>query len=288
LLGLPQELRDQIFRELFHIAPTLVMNESKKKEQSASTSENKYSQLTETLPPTSVLYVNKQLHAEAQPELCKSINATRLVLYCNYPTLIKLFELAPKTFKSSIRKVYATSLLMFSYQDEWNRFIWRKRDEDKPSPICEMLLDNFALEELAIYTPSAPVPYYISQTPHEVCHLLEMGKVQRVQFVYRHQIEYDQDCEELFPVQRILRGAHAYPNENMRREKSEFLKTLQEWEKLPKKFDVHREDDDACRDELWWAAGDVLAREYSAEMLKRNGVRNVITLTLREDLASSV
>jgi len=166
--------------------------------------------------------------------------------------------------------------------------MWRKRDEDKPSRVCEMLLDNFALEELAIYTPSAPVPYYFSQAPHEVCHLLEMGKVQRVQFVYRHQIEYGQNCEELFPVQRVLRGAYAYPNENMRREKSkEFLKTLQEWEKLPKKFDVHREDDDACRDELWWAASEVLTEKYSAGYLKYNGVRTIISLTRLDGLTSA-
>lgn len=106
--------------------------------------------------------------------------------------------------------------------------------------------------------------------------------------MYRNPISADQDCEHLDLVARVLRGAYTYPDKwDRRTTPREMLEKKKAWEKLPKKFDVHREDEDACRDELWWAAGSVLAKNYSEDTLKRNGVRTIITLTRRDDSVST-
>lgn len=119
----------------------------------------------------------------------------------------------------------------------------------------------------------------------EVCHLLEMGKVQKVQFVYHDVIaEYGENCEGLTYVKRVLRGAYEYPDLRNRREKPvQFALELSEWQKLPKKFNVQREEEDYCRGELWWAPGEVLAKKCPASMLRNNPPRAVITLTRRNE-----
>lgn len=231
-----------------------------------------------------VLCINKQLHVEARREFSLYVRTVRLVMNCYFPALLKFFETIPLYVKANTKRLYITSKLLHSYNNQWTKFAWRRQSKGAWSPICQKILENFALEELAIYVPFEAAPYYSQEAALEVCHLLETAKIKIVKFVYRDTIiAYNQDCD-IPQVQRVLRGAYAYPKEKNRQERpSQFLASLAEWKKLPEIFNVQREDEGACRDELWWAAGDVLAKNYSAHLLKHNGVRTIITLTGRDD-----
>lgn len=102
-------------------------------------------------------------------------------------------------------------------------------------------------------------------------------------FVYRDAVDIvGDDCENLMHVHGVLRGAYEYPDVKKRRKRpEEFAHALSEWQKLPKRFNVQREEKDSCRDELWWASAEVLAENYSADILRGNGPRTIITLTRR-------
>ncbi|TID22943.1 hypothetical protein E6O75_ATG02117 [Venturia nashicola] len=156
----------------------------------------------------------------------------------------------------------------------------------KPAKKNRKLVTNFAdLEDLAMYTPLRVAAFYRQEAPMEICHLLETYKIQKVQFVYREIGEqYEEDCENLMHVQRVLRGAYEYPDGESKHEKpGQFAHEISEWQKLPKKFNVRREEKEDYRDELWWASAKVLVENYSTDLLKGNGPRCVITLTRRKE-----
>jgi hypothetical protein len=253
-----------------------------KPEDNASASRKAFKLLQ--LVPLHVLCINKQLHVEAKREFLLYIQTIRLVMNCNFAVLLKFLESVPIYVKENIKRMYLTSKLLYSYNNKWATFAWKKQTEGEWSPICQKIMEDFTLEELAIYAPYEADDYYRQEAALEVCYLLETAKVQRVQFVFRNVIiAYNQDCD-IPQVQTVLRGAYAYPKEQSRRERpTEFLARLAEWRKLPQIFNVQREDEDASRDELWWAAGDVLSKNYPADLLKHNGVRTIITIVRRED-----
>jgi hypothetical protein len=278
LLGPPREVRDQILRQLFHIAPTIVVEEP---EDNAYASPDAF-RILQPLP-MHVLCTNKQLHVEAKRKFSICVRTARLVMNCYFPALLRFFDSIPLYIKANIKRMYITSKLLHSYS-QWTKFAWRRQTNGAWSPICQKILENFALEELAIYVPFEAAPHYSQEAALEICHLLETAKIQRVQLDYWDTITaYNQDCD-IPQVQRVLRGAYAYFEEKNRRERrSQFLASLAEWRKLPEIFNVQREDKGARRDELWWAADDVLAKNYSADLLKHNGVRTIITLTGWDD-----
>ncbi|KAE9981011.1 hypothetical protein EG328_011912 [Venturia inaequalis] len=277
LLLLPQELRDNIFHQLFDIASTIVVERVKVNE--GSTVRFK---LLQPLP-VNILRTSKKIHADAKLELQKYIGTARLIFNCSFSVFQDFIDSLPDYVKESIKQIYLTPKLLFTY-NEYTRFAWKKTSKEEWSPICQKLVANFTnLQNLAIYVPLQAVSFYCQETPMEICHLLEMEMVQKVQFVYRKTVEnHGEECENLMHVQEVLRGAYKYPDSRQKRERpEEFAHELSEWQKLPKKFNLRREEENYCQDELWWASPEVLVENYSAHLLRGNGPRTVITLTRR-------
>jgi hypothetical protein len=261
--------------------------EKSKKHQDNDSSSDEEFRLLQSLP-LHVLRINKQLHAEAKRELLLYIKATRLVLNCSYAGLLKFFQSVPNYVTENVKRLYVTSRLLFSYHSDSIKFAWKRSIAEERTPFCQRILQNFTLEDFAIYVPLTTVSYYCQNPPREICHMLETGKIQRAQFVYRDLIEKDQDCEKLVQVEQVLRGAYKYPDDtNRHKTPCEYSETIAQWQELPQIFNVRREDGGACQDELWWAASEVLTEKYSADYLKHNGVRTIVSLTRRDDLTSA-